>query len=462
MCFPPINNKKMRKYFNIFLLTLVALASVTMVSCKNETEEIFDQDAITRLANAKQYFTDILTDQGGKWKMEYYANGDEPGYVYVMTFRNNGSVTISGENKWISQLNPDGSTYGSETSLWDVITDNGPVLTFNSYNKYFHLFADPDDITDPEALDDSDTDETGIGHEGDYEFDLMKYSGDTLYMSGKKYGINVIMTRLDGSIDDREYMDQTVAQADSFFKKVIPQVYLNLPNGKRWVVKDGYTSILTMYPEGSDSITTAEKHNVIITLDGLSFMNPNTFDGYTVQFFDRQADGSLLCRNDHQTTITAGPLNKVFAIQSLTWKADTSQMGGAFKAKLHEIINKLSGYNSSKFLSLQMAYDSKANSYSIIFNIRSKVKGKQVPLTATFKVNYEMINDNQLKIKYTGEMDDNAHFYVDADQGNCPAIIELIELLGNTYTLSTSSLLAPTDMRFVEDGNASNTIYWRL
>ena len=190
----------MRKYFNIFLLTLVALASVTMVSCKNETEEIFDQDAITRLANAKQYFTDILTDQGGKWKMEYYANGDEPGYVYVMTFRNNGSVTISGENKWISQLNPDGSTYGSETSLWDVITDNGPVLTFNSYNKYFHLFADPDDITDPEALDDSDTDETGIGHEGDYEFDLMKYSGDTLYMSGKKYGINVIMTRLDGRL----------------------------------------------------------------------------------------------------------------------------------------------------------------------------------------------------------------------------------------------------------------------
>lgn len=452
----------MRKYFNIFLLTLVALASVTMVSCKNETEEIFDQDAITRLANAKKYFTDILTDKGGKWKMEYYANADEPGYVYVMTFNNNGSVTISGENKWISQFSPDGGNYGSETSLWEVITDNGPVLSFNSFNTYFHLFADPEDITLGGALDDSDANETGVGHEGDYEFDLMKYSGDTLYMSGKKYGINIIMTRLDGSVNDREYMDKTVAQADSFFKKVIPQVYLNLPDGKRWIVKDGYTSILTMYREGSDSITTAEKHNVIITLDGMSFMNPITFDGYTVQFFDRQADGSLLCRNDHQTTITAGPLNRVFAIQSLVWKADTSQMGGALKAKLHEIINKLSGYNNSKFLSLQIAYDTKTQSQSIFFNIRSKVQKKTVDLTAVFNIKYEMVDDNQLKIKYTGEMDDNGHFFVDPDKGDCHAIIEFIELLGNTYTLSTSSLLAPTDMKFVDSGNAANTIYWRL
>lgn len=450
----------MRKYFNIFLLTLVALASVTMVSCKNETEEIFDQDAITRLANAKKYFTDILTDKGGKWKMEYYANGDEPGYVYVMTFRNNGSVTISGENKWISQLNPDGSTYGSETSLWDVITDNGPVLTFNSYNKYFHLFADPNDITDPEALDDSDTDETGIGHEGDYEFDLMKYSGDTLYMSGKKYGINIIMTRLDGSIDDREYMHQTVAQADSFFKKVIPQVYLNLPDGKRWVVKDGHTSILTMYPEGSDSVITAEKHNVIITLDGLSFMNPITFDGYTVQFFDRQADGSLLCRNDHQTTITAGPLNRVFAIGVLKWRADTSQFNGTFKDKLHAMKSDLSNYGGRKLLNIQISYDAiKKNSYQVVFTCRTKQNKDYTP---TLYVNYEMINDNQLKIKYTGEMNDAGHNYIDTDKGNCKAMLEFVELLGNTLTMSTSSLLAPTDMLLYDSGNASNYTFWNV
>ena len=155
----------MKKYFNIFLLALVALASLTLVSCKNETEEIFDEDAITRLEKAKADFINILTDKGGKWQMQYYANSDEPGYVYVMTFRTDGSVTISGKNQWIGYVEGESlnvPTYGSQTSLWDVITDNGPVLSFNSFNKYFHVFADPEDIP---SLSDEDTDETGYGHE---------------------------------------------------------------------------------------------------------------------------------------------------------------------------------------------------------------------------------------------------------------------------------------------------------
>ena len=90
----------MKKYFNIFLLALVALSSVTLASCKNETDEIFDEDAITRLENARDDFADILTDKGGKWQMEYYANSNEPGYVYVMTFKEDGSVTIAGKNEW--------------------------------------------------------------------------------------------------------------------------------------------------------------------------------------------------------------------------------------------------------------------------------------------------------------------------------------------------------------------------
>ena len=243
----------MKKFLNISLWSLLALSALTLGSCKNEVDEIFDEDAVTRLEKAKAQFTDILTSNGGKWQMEYYANADEPGYIYVMTFRTDGSVTISGKNKWIGGLSGSIGTvaYGSETSLWDVITDNGPVLSFNSFNKYFHLFADPEDIYEGKE---DEPDETGRGHEGDYEFDLMKYSNDTLYVSGKKYGINMIMTRIDETIDDEVYMDEVVAMADSFFHRKIPQVYINLPNGVRWIVKNGATSILKMFREGDDEV----------------------------------------------------------------------------------------------------------------------------------------------------------------------------------------------------------------
>ena len=76
----------MKKFLNISMLALVALSSLSLASCKNEIEDIFDEDAIARLDKAKAHYSDILTDKGGKWQLEYYANSNEQGYIYLMTF----------------------------------------------------------------------------------------------------------------------------------------------------------------------------------------------------------------------------------------------------------------------------------------------------------------------------------------------------------------------------------------
>jgi hypothetical protein len=445
----------MKKFLNISLLSLVVLSSLTLGSCKNEIDEIFDEDAVARLDKAKAEFTEILTSNGGKWQMEYYANANEPGYVYLMTFRTDGSVTISGKNEWIGYVEGESlkvPTFGSQTSLWEVITDNGPVLSFNSFNKYFHLFADPEDIP---SLDEEATDETGYGHEGDYEFDLMRYSNDTLYISGKKYGIDMIMTRVDANVDDHVYMDEVVAMADSFFNAKIPQVYINLPNDTRWVVKNGASSILKMFREGADEISTAETHNVIITHDGLSFMNPITLDGYTIQNFIRQADGSLLCRDDNTTTITADILSNVFMTQTFNWKADTVQSGGEFANFIRSMKTELNDYGKRKLSSVQMYYDNSLSRYAISFGCLYQKR--------TFYANYyftaEAVGDNQIKFHYTGELSDAAVIYGE----KCPSMNSIVQLLNSsTFTLTTSSLLAPVDMKMTDSGNSATYITWRL
>ena len=453
MCFT-INHeeKKMKKFLNISLLSLVALSSLTLSSCKNEIDEIFDEDAVARLEKAKNEYTNILTSNGGKWQMEYYANSEEPGYVYLMTFRTDGSVTISGKNQWIGNVEGESlniPTYGSQTSLWEVITDNGPVLSFNSFNKYFHLFADPEDIP---SMSDEDTDETGYGHEGDYEFDLMRYSNDTLYITGKKYGIDMIMTRVDASVDDHVYMDEVVANADSFFNAKIPQVYINLPNGVRWIVKNGATSLLKMFREDADEISTAETHNVIITHDGLSFMTPITLDGYTIQNFIRQADGSLLCRDDQTTTMTADALSNVFRIPTFTWKADTTQAGGAFKQQINNLKTELNAFGKRKLVNIQLSYNNDLSTYQVSFGCLYQKK----TFYAIYYVTIEPVGDNQVKFNYAGQMNDVATVYGD----KCPALLEIMNMInGTTYTLTTSSLLAPVDMKMTDGGNY---ILWLL
>ncbi|MBS7373148.1 MAG: DUF4302 domain-containing protein [Muribaculaceae bacterium] len=228
------------------------LAGFALSSCNNEEADIFDQSAAHRTEQAKQMYKDILVDQGGKWQMEYFTTEEEHGYVYLFTFKEDGSVKISGHNEYITKItNIDAnySSFGSEESLWDVISDNGPVLTFNSYNKYFHLFADPEDVPDTEP------DEQGYGHSGDYEFDLMKFSNDTLYLEGKKHGASIIMTRIPSTTDDETYLNEVVALADSFFNAKIPAVYVNLPGAYRHVVLDGATQLPKFYPETGDYIT---------------------------------------------------------------------------------------------------------------------------------------------------------------------------------------------------------------
>ena len=456
MCFTfNHDEKKMKKFLNISLLAIVALTSLTLGSCKNEVDEIFDEDAVARLEKAKADYIDILTSNGGKWQMEYYANSNEPGYVYLMTFHNDGSVVISGKNEWIGHVEGESlniPTYGSQTSLWEVITDNGPVLSFNTFNKYFHLFADPEDIP---SLSDEDTDETGYGHEGDYEFDLMRYSNDTLYISGKKYGIDMIMTRIDSNIDDHVYMDEVVAMADSFFNAKIPQVYINLPNDTRWIVKNGATSILKMFREGADEISTAETHNIIITHDGLSFMNPITLDGYTIQNFIRQADGSLLCRDDNTTTMTADDLNDVFTISTFVWKADTVQVGGVFAQELSSLKSELNAYGKRKLSSIQISYNADLETYQIAFGCLYQKR----TFYPTFYMTAEKVNDNQIKFHFASEGNDASVVYAE----KCPAFLRFIGAMDNTvFTLNTSSLLAPVDMKLVDSGNSANYTYWKL
>ena len=454
MCCFTIKNdeKKMKKFLNISLLALVAISSLMLGSCKNEVDEIFDEDAVARLEKAKADYIDILTSNGGKWQMEYYANSEEPGYIYLMTFKKDGSVTISGKNQWIGLIqgqNFGTLGYGSETSLWDVITDNGPVLSLNSYNKFFHVFAEPEDIpsTDTEA-----TDETGYGHEGDYEFDLMKYSNDTLYINGKKYGIDMIMTRVAGDVDDEVYINEVVAMADSFFNAKIPQVYINLPNGVRWIVKDGATSILKMFREGADEISTAEYHNVIITHDGLSFMNPVTLDGYLIQNFMRQPDGSLLCRDDNQTTMTADPLATVFQGTTLTWRLDQTNAGGVFAQYLPQIASELTAYNKSTLVYVQIAYISTESRYSITFNVK---KGA-TRINPTYYMTMEALSDTQMKFNVAAEGDRAGELYAE----KVPSMRAFVDAMGTgTYNMSANSLLAPVNMKLTQ---GSDCMVWNL
>ena len=446
----------MKKLYKFSAIAAV-LMSASLASCNHEEADIFDQNAAHRTEEARKMYKEILLDKGGKWQMEYFTTEEEHGYVYLFTFRNDGTVTISGNNEYITKLtNIDSNvpSYGSETSMWTILSDNGPVLSFNSYNTIFHLFATPEDIPGTER------DEQGYGHSGDYEFDLMKFSNDTLYLEGKKNGAEIIMTRIAPEIDDETYLNEVVALADSFFNAKVPAVYVNLPGGYRHVVLDGATQLPKFYPETGDYITEYVGRNAIITHDGFTLGKPLTLrdsiDGndYTIQHFIRQQDGSLLCTDDNRITITADALNKVVGDERLLWRVNSADCKGELGTAFAGLNTGFKAYNGSSLVHFNIGLNVLNNTkspYTMVVRIKTK-RGSYLNMSVPYTVEY--IGKDEIKF-VLGEMDSNMKTFID----KVPAFKTMMnKLASSTFKCSSNSLIAPVNMVLTDSSDASSAL----
>ena len=450
----------MKKLYKFSAIAAV-LMSASLASCNHEEADIFDQNAAHRTEEARKMYKEILLDKGGKWQMEYFTTEEEHGYVYLFTFRNDGTVTISGNNEYITKLtNIDSNvpSYGSETSMWTILSDNGPVLSFNSYNTIFHLFATPEDIPGTER------DEQGYGHSGDYEFDLMKFSNDTLYLEGKKNGAEIIMTRIAPEIDDETYLNEVVALADSFFNAKVPAVYVNLPGGYRHVVLDGATQLPKFYPETGDYITEYVGRNAIITHDGFTLGKPLTLrdsiDGndYTIQHFIRQKDGSLLCTDDNRITITADALNKVVGDERLLWRVNAADCKGELGTAFAGLNTGFKAYNGSSLVHFNIGLNVLNNTkspYTMVVRIKTK-RGSYLNMSVPYTVEY--IGKDEIKF-VLGEMDSNMKTFID----KVPAFKTMMnKLASSTFKCSSNSLIAPVNMVLTDSSDASSALGIRI
>ena len=446
----------MKKLYKFSAIAAV-LMSASLASCNHEEADIFDQNAAHRTEEARKMYKEILLDKGGKWQMEYFTTEEEHGYVYLFTFRNDGTVTISGNNEYITKLtNIDSNvpSYGSETSMWTILSDNGPVLSFNSYNTIFHLFATPEDIPGTER------DEQGYGHSGDYEFDLMKYSNDTIYLEGKKNGADIIMTRIAPETDDETYLNEVVALADSFFNAKVPAVYVNLPGGYRHVVLDGATQLPKFYPETGDYITEYVGRNAIITHDGFTLGKPLTLrdsiDGndYTIQHFIRQKDGSLLCTDDNRITITADALNKVVGDERLLWRVNAADCKGELGTAFAGLNTGFKAYNGSSLVHFNIGLNVLNNTkspYTMVVRIKTK-RGSYLNMSVPYTVEY--IGKDEIKF-VLGEMDSNMKTFID----KVPAFQTMMnKLASSTFKCSSNSLIAPVNMVLTDSSDASSAL----
>lgn len=267
----------------IFSYSLILLSSACLfTSCSHEEDDIFDKSAAERLNEASELYTQRLLAADNGWIMQYYPQNSSSsyigtGYLFGLQFKKDMSVTVS-MNNWMSD-----NKYMEDTSDWEVITDNGPVLSFNSFNDCLHAFSTPETVVLPNGS----YSETGLGTGmgGDYEFIVTEAPEDGSYvmLKGKKRGTYNLLTQIPAGTTAEEYIADLKTFTSTYFPSSNPTFDVLHKGDARYKV-EGSDSICSIYPYDGDIITESSYNPFLITKSG---------DDYVLRFRDAIEDGDV-------------------------------------------------------------------------------------------------------------------------------------------------------------------------
>lgn len=188
----------MKKRF-ILIFAVACIVAAVLPSCMKEENEVFDKSATERLEDMLEEVRDVLTGSENGWVMKYYIGDAQSGggYVYTVRFTDNDAEIGFEFAK---------AAFGYEldktiTSLYKIGDDNGPVLSFDTYNDYIHYFSTP-----------STTHYQALG--GDFEFEIRSVSPERIEMIGRRSRNVITLEPLDR--DGSEYIAGVAEMANNF------------------------------------------------------------------------------------------------------------------------------------------------------------------------------------------------------------------------------------------------------
>jgi len=149
----------------IFKLLLLLLPLLVFQSCMKDQEDLFDEPSSLRMQNTLDKTRKVLEGSEKGWLIDYYVGDNQQygGYAFTVKFD---SLTCTAS----SELSTD-----TATSYYKLTTDDGPVLTFDTYNTVLHALATPS----------ADNYE---GLHADYEFIILSADSNEVVLKGKKTG----------------------------------------------------------------------------------------------------------------------------------------------------------------------------------------------------------------------------------------------------------------------------------
>ncbi len=256
-------------------LLFIVYCLLTMTSCLKDQEDYFEESSSDRMLNTMHWVQDVLRSSEYGWALEYFPGSDLAygGIVYTVKFD-------SLEAHVGCTLVPD-STY---TSYYKVTNDNGPVISFDTYNPLLHYFSTP-----------SSSEYEAKG--GEFEFVVVSNNGENsmkaeeiteLVLYGKKTYNTMYLRRLTESAE--KYTEKTINVYDHFVERLAGKFGDTDVEGKVNLQEKSVELVC-----GNDTL----KNSFTYTDYGIRFYRPFNLRGLSAQSFDYDIETmELRCRDE--------------------------------------------------------------------------------------------------------------------------------------------------------------------
>lgn len=352
--------KGMRSQLCMMHYALCLAAAGTLLGCTFEQEDYFDETAALRVTHLNQKIKERLVQQsaGGNhgWVIQYFVAGTDDnnfeGFNLFGDFKESGSVTLAGNHRFLR--NGNANKYTEDISTFKMLGEEGPVLSFDTWNDILTVFEDP---VDPSAAPSSLVND-GEGMNGDHNLVMSSFKDDEIVFLGERHRAQIRFIPCD--LPWEEYIQTVTDMKNKITNTTLTSYYVT--NGTDTMYFSRLNRGYFNYVDRLDDPLKNKVLSCVFTPEGFRLHRVDSLSTNAFQEFTLADDESCLLNEDR--TVQVIPCwDKYIVNHTAVWKMDTELFSAEQKSLYGQINEAFKTFNSSCSLaSIGIGKSSGANS----------------------------------------------------------------------------------------------------
>ena len=448
----------MNSKINYKWLLALTCGAVLTTACTFEQEDYFDESASLRITHLNEQLQDRLvaqsdtTQQRYGWVMQYFVAGTDDynfeGFNIFARFYKDNKTTLAGNHRFLR--NGNANKYTEHTSCYEMLNEEGPVLSFNTWNDILTVLEDP---VSPSAAPASVVAD-GEGMNGDHNLVLRSYDDDALTFRGERHGAEIRLIPCDRPW--QEYMDAVAKTKADMATSTITAYYVT--NGLDTMYFAGLNNGYFSYCDRVNDPLVSSAVSCVFTPTGMRLNRDLELGSNKFREFSMAADSTCLVSEDDSVRVIALWDNYIVNVRTAVWNFDQEALTGTQRELLEQIGTEMKKYNKAYTLaSVGLGRSSGGNPVKgLVFTFytntaKTKTNTAGLALT-TVRPSFGKM---QITSADTDKMDNNLKAIAGKSDAEMLAR-QFAETLNGIYTITPDNYFRPTGCVLQAEGSGQS------